>query len=246
MIIRPSALFCAVLLAGFLVACSGAETTTDESGRPMPSENAAEDAIEESLMSFNDACINPQALSQGETFPVTLIEPDTTRPTVAVRQFLTLEDAGLVASNRVVDDRGLVKNTFTLTEDGQKSVQTVYQFRGWRSALCFATPEVTRIDTIFALRQPAQQPLAEVQYAYQLTDLEDWAQRDDIQQNYPDVRDVLPTMNQAETARETVVLTGNGWRSLRVIRRTDDANKPVPGQDAPPEATEDASNMREW
>jgi len=246
MIIRPSALFCAVLLAGFFAACSGAETTTDESGRPMPSENAAEDAIEESLMSFNDACINPQALSQGETFPVTLIEPDTTRPTVAVRQFLTLEDAGLVASNRVVDDRGLVKNTFTLTEDGQKSVQTVYQFRGWRSALCYATPEVTRIDTIFALRQPAQQPLAEVQYAYQLTDLEDWARRDDIQQSYPDVRDVLPTMNQTETARETVVLTGNGWRSLRVIRRTDDANEPVPGQDAPPEATEDASNMREW
>lgn len=248
MTFRPLAFACAICVAVVFVACSGAETTTDETGRPMPSENAAEDAIEQSLIAFNDACINPQSLSQGETFPVTLIEPDTTRPTVAVRQFLTLEDAGLVSSNRVVDDRGLVKNTFTLTKEGEKSLETVYQFRGWRSALCYASPEVTRIDTVFALRQPAQRPLAEVRYAYQLTDVAEWARRDDIQQSYPDIRDVLRDTDTAQSGRETVVLTETGWRALRVIRRTDESNQPQPGQDA----TETDSNtgasgtMREW
>ncbi|PEN14247.1 hypothetical protein CRI94_04195 [Longibacter salinarum] len=246
MTIRPLALVCALCLTGLFVACSGAETTTDESGRPMPSESAAEDAITESLIAFNDACINPQALSQGETFPVTLIEPDTTRPTVAVRQFLTLEDAELLSSNRIVDERGLVKNTFTLTDDGQKSLKTVYQFRGWRSAFCYATPEVTEIDTIFALRQRAQQPLAEVQYSYELTDVEDWARRDDIQRNYRDVPDILRETNQTKSGRETVALTDTGWRSLRVIRRTDESNEPTPGQDVTEKNADGTSNMREW
>jgi len=216
-----------------LLACSGAETRTDASGRSLPSENAAEDAIEASLEAFNSACISPQAVSGGETFPVTLIEPDTTRPTVAVRQLLTLEDAGLVTSNRVVDDRQLVKNTFQLTDDGEEAIQTVYQFRGWQSALCYAQPEIVRIDTIYALRQRSPRPLAEVAFAYQLVDVAEWVRRDDVQQSFPDIRDELATVGTTQTDRQTVVLTDDGWRALRVIRRTEGTEAPAPGDPAP-------------
>jgi DNA-binding PadR family transcriptional regulator len=246
MTLRPLSLVLLALSLTLWTACAGSETVTDETGREMPSENAAEDAIEESLMSFNEACISPKALSQGETFPITLIEPDTTRPTVAVRQFLTLEDAGLVTSNRVVDDRRLVKNTFTLTDDGEKSLSTVYQFRGWRSALCYATPEVTRIDTIYALRQRGPRPLADVKFAYQLVDVADWARRDDIQQSYPDIQDVLDTVGQTQTEQQTVVLTDTGWRALRVIRRTDGEAPPEPGETAPSNSGGTSSDRNRW
>lgn len=246
MTLRSLSLFVLALSVTLWTACAGSETVTDETGREMPSENAAEDAIEESLMSFNEACINPQALSQGETFPITLIEPDTTRPTVAVRQFLTLEDAGLVTSNRVVDDRRLVKNTFTLTDDGEESLSTVYQFRGWRSALCYAMPEVVRIDTIYALRQRGPRPLADVTFAYQLVDVAEWARRDDIQQSYPDVQDVLDTVGRTRTEQQTVVLTDTGWRALRVIRRTDGETPPEPGETAPSNSEGGTSDRNRW
>jgi len=233
MTFRSFSLFVLALSVTLWTACAGAETVTDDTGRKMPSENAAEDAVNESLMSFNEACINPQALSQGDTFPITLIEADTTRPTVAVRQLLTLEDAGLVTFNRVVNNQRLVKNTFTLTEDGEESLSTVYQFRGWQSALCYATPEVTQIDTIYALRQQGPQPLADVRFAYRLVDVADWARRDDIQRSYPDVQDILATVGQTRTEQQTVVLTDTGWRAVRVIRRTDGEEAPVPGETLP-------------
>lgn len=245
MTLRSLPLFVLILSVTLWTACAGSETVTDENGRKMPSENTAEDAIEESLMSFNKACINPQALSQGETFPITLIEADTTRPTVGVRQFLTLEDAGLVTSNRVVNDQRLVKNTFTLTDDGEKSLSTVYQFRGWRSSLCYATPEVTRIDTIYALRQRGPRPLADVRFAYQLVDVTDWARRDDIQRSYPDVQDILETVGQTRTEQQTVVLTDTGWRALRVIRRTDGEEAPAPGE-VPPSSSDNTSDRNRW
>ena len=246
MTLRPLSLLVLALSVTLWTACAGAETVTDDTGRKMPSENAAEDAVNESLMSFNEACINPQALSQGDTFPITLIEADTTRPTVAVRQLLTLEDAGLVTSNRVVNDQRLVKNTFTLTEDGDESLSTVYQFRGWRSALCYATPEVARIDTIYALRQQGPQPLADVRFAYRLVDVADWARRDDIQRSYPDVQDILATVGQTRTEQQTVVLTDTGWRAVRVIRRTDGETPPKPGETVPSNAGNSSSDRNRW
>lgn len=246
MTLRSLSLFILALSVTLWTACAGSETVTDDTGRKMPSENAAEDAIGESLMSFNEACISPRALSQGDTFPITLIEADTTRPTVALRQFLTLKDAGLVTSNRVVNDQRLVKNTFTLTEDGEESLSTVYQFRGWQSALCYATPEVTRIDTIYALRQPGPRPLADVTFAYQLVDVAEWARRDDIQQSYPDIQDILDTIGQTQTEQQTVVLTDTGWRALRVIRRTDGKTPPKPGETVPSNAGNSSSDRNRW
>ncbi len=246
MTLRSLSLFVLALSVTLWTACAGAETVTDDTGRKMPSENAAQDAIEESLISFNEACINPQALAQGETFPITLIEADTTQPTVAVRQLLTLEDAGLVTSNRVVSDQRLVKNTFTLTDDGEEFLATVYQFRGWRSALCYATPEVTRIDTIYALRQRGPRPLADVTFAYQLVDVAEWARRDNIQQSYPDIQDILDTARQTQTEQQTVVLTDTGWRALRVIRRTDGETPPEPGETAPSNAGNTSSDRNRW
>jgi len=245
MTLRSLSFFSLVFLITLWTACSGADTVTDDAGRQMPSENAAEDAIEESLSSFNKACISPQALSQGETFPVTLIEPDTTRPTVAVRQFLTLQEAGLVTSNRVIEDRGLVKNTFTLTKDGQKSESTVYQFRGWRSALCYATPEVVRIDTVYALRQRGPRPLAEVRFAYSLVDVTEWTRLDAIQESFPDIQDVLDQAGQTQSDQQTLVLTDTGWRALRVIRRTGGEEAPEPGQEVPSE-NNGTSGMNRW
>ena len=232
-----SPLVAAFVIGLLLAACSGSGSTrTDPEGRLIPSEDAARDALNESLQSFNEACLAPQAMEQNDEFPITLIEPDTTRPTVAVRQLFSLESAGLLTHDRTVDDRGLVRTTFRLTERGEEARETVYQFRGWRPAICYAQPRVTRIDTVIAIKDRTPRPLAEVTFAFRYGEATPWARRQDIQRQFPETRMFTRSTRSTETDRQTLVQTDDGWRALRVIRRTQQ-QQPAPSTNpnaAPP------------
>lgn len=230
----------AALVVGLLLAaCSGAGSTrTDPEGRPIPSDDAARDALNESLRSFNEACLAPQAMEQNDEFPITLIEPDTTRPTVAVRQLFSLESAGLLMHERTVDNRGLVRTTFRLTERGEKARETVYQFRGWRSAICYAQPRVTRIDTVIAIKDRTPRPLAEVTFAFRYGEAAPWARGQELQRQFPETRMFTQGSRSTETDRQTLVQTDDGWRALRVIRRKQGQQQTLPESDpnaAPPQ-----------
>jgi DNA-binding PadR family transcriptional regulator len=219
----------ALAIGLLLAACSGSGgTLTDPEGRPIPSDDAARDALNESLRSFNEACLAPQAMEQNDEFPITLIEPDTTRPTVAVRQLFSLESAGLLTHERTVDDRGLVRTTFRLTERGEEARETVYQFRGWRSAICYARPRVTRIDTVIAIKDRTPRPLAEVTFAFRYGEAAPWTRQREVQRQFPETRRFTQGTRSTETDRQTLVQTDDGWRALRVIRRTRQ-QEPTPG-----------------
>lgn len=236
-------LIAAFLSAAVLVAACGGGPHLSPDGLPLPSDNAAEDALNEALRAYNEACIVPEALGQTDNFPVTLIVSDTTDPSFRFQQLAALETAGLLLSARDTTARRLVRQEFRLTEDGHDAVQTVFSFRGERTALCFAKPEVTRIDTLRAIKTRSPRPVTEVDFAYRYEDVAEWTRHDVVQRAFPNLPSLLREIQGTRTGRQTIQKLGEDrWRDARLIGRTDPNAPETP---AAPQ-TGDGTNERRW
>lgn len=232
--VRRSLMLAAVVGATLVAACSGGPRLSPD-GLPLPSENAAEDALNESLRAYNEACLVPDALGQRDNFPVTLIVSDTTDPSFRFQQLQALESIGLVLSRRDTTSRRLVRQQFSLTEDGQDAVQTVFSFRGERTAICFATPEVTRIDTIRALKTRSPRPVAEIDFAYRYDDVAEWTQQEPVRRTFPNLPALLQRLDAPQTGRQTIQQLGDDrWRDVRLVGRTDPNAPETPASEADP------------
>jgi len=220
--VRSAAVCWIVALAGTLVlsACLGVEgTQTTEEGYRIPSDDQARIALNEGLDAFNDACIVPDALGRGETFPITVVEPDTLAPPLRYQQLEALQDERLLTNRRDTTSGGLIRLTFSLTEEGQEVETLVSGFRGQQTGLCFAKPRVTRIASISPVPDRNPRPLAEVVFTHSLQDVQPWARDPKIQRLFPSVRSLLQEVNDQTRTRRTVVETDEGWKDSRLAGR---------------------------
>jgi DNA-binding PadR family transcriptional regulator len=216
-------------LAGAVVllwACGSVKPTqTTEEGYRIPSPGQARIALNEGLQAFNEACIVPDALGRGEDFPVTIVEPDTLDPPVRYRQLRALEDAGLLTNRRDTTSGGLMRRTFALTEDGQEVNREIFEFRGWQSSLCYATPRVTRVDSIYAVPDRSPRPLAEVIFHHALQEVRPWARRSEVRQLFPSIIPRVREVGTPTQSRRSLIETESGWTDSRLVGR----KPPQPG-----------------
>lgn len=211
-----------VALAGTVIlsACLGVKgTQTTDEGYRIPSNDQARIALNEGLGAFNDACIVPDALDRGETFPTTVVEPDTLAPPLRFQQLQVLQAEGLLTNQRDTTSGGLVRLTFSLTEEGEEVETLVSGFRGQQTGLCFAKPRVTRIASVSPVPDRNPRPLAEVVFTHSLQDVQPWARNPEIQRLFPSVRSLLQDVNAETRTRRTVVETEDGWKDSRLVGR---------------------------
>ncbi len=210
-------LACAALL---LWSCAGVqETQTTSDGNRIPSDGLAQQALNEGLARFNEACVVPDMLERGETFPVTIVEPDTLQPPVRYQQLLALQQQGLLTNQTDTTSAGLVRRTFALTEKGQQAQSEIFGFRGWRSGICYATPRVTRIDSIAAVPDRSPRPIAEVRFHHALQNVQPWARTPRVQRLFPTIRPILEDAGTPVPARRTLIETEDGWTDSRLVGR---------------------------
>ena len=124
-----------------------------------------------------------------------------------------------MTNQRDTTSGGLVRLTFSLTEEGEEVETRVSGFRGQQTGLCFAKPRVTRIASISPVPDRNPRPLAEVVFTHSLQDVQPWARNPKIQRLFPSVRSLLQDVNAKTRTRRTVVETEDGWTDSRLVGR---------------------------
>lgn len=201
----------------FTVACGGAGVTTTPDGLPRPTDDAATESLNRALQFYNEACVYPEALRRGKDFPITVIEPDTLDPSYRYRQLRALAGTQVLSMAENTDGRGMLRQAFSITEEGREARQTVYTFRGEREGICYATPTVTRIDTVKGVRDRSPRSLVEIDFTYAYEEVAPWARDREVQQAFPAVSAFLRTINQSKSMTRVLAQTERGWRDVRLM-----------------------------
>lgn len=171
-------------------------------------------AINEYLASHGQVCI-----SIGGQLPIDIPASQQGRRNGFAAKLTVLEHAGLVnATDRTAVVQSLANSLslsprkpepvkrYTATGEGQKYLQTVMTDLGRTSGFCYGQKTVDAI-THWTM---GSHSAAEVGYTYRIANLAAWAQRPDVQQAFPGIRDAISGAGKAEQIAG-VQLTNKGW-----------------------------------
>ena len=174
-------------------------------------------AINQYLAKHGEACT-----VIGRPFPVDVPITDRNDQYGIAPEIAALEQAGLVrASITTAVVHGMVDalqgstppqpvRRYELTVEGKKYVQQIPGIFGQTSGFCYGRKTV---DSIVKWTEPMTTGASfqtEVTYTYKIVDLANWAERQDVQRAFPDIRTtVIGVSNTTEMAG--LRLTNKGW-----------------------------------
>ena len=167
----------------------------------------------------------PEVVSGGRDWPITVLSHDRSDRSQRRLQLEALRGAGVLAAETTTDERGASQTVYRLAEGLESTRQEIISGRGWQSALCFATPQVTRIDTIKDLYDRSTRKLAEVQFHYEYSSIASWAQQTDVQRAFPQMRSLVRHAQSEHEKRQTLVKNGDGWIDTRLQRSRSQAQR---------------------
>lgn len=195
--------FSAILLSG----CNNAQR---------PNDSNFTKAINQYLGKHGDICS-----SLGQTLPIDVTVPQQKDQYGIGPQLAALEEAGLAHStnttavvHRMLDAlRGSTPpqpvKRYELTDQGKQYYRQIPSTFGHNGIFCYGRKTV---GSIVKWTKPTtgEDSQSEVTYTYKIADLAPWAERPDVQQAFPDLRQ---TVNGVSKANEIagLQLTNNGW-----------------------------------
>jgi hypothetical protein len=228
----PLALTSLLLSIGILGCGGGDEATVvirDEDG-PTPTPTDARTALNEGLQSFNEHCLTPIAQKSGDSYPTSVLGPQSNEASHRYQQLQTLTQAGLLDMT-VVDTTGsLPVHRFAPNSQGQESLYEIVQGGGYTEMFCYAIPHVTRLDSIKAVYNAGPNPLARVWFEYGYQDLGSWVESDAVQRTFSGL-EPLPSPQARHSGVELLVRVDSAWVDRRLTgyeRPPDRPNPPTP------------------
>ena len=208
-----------LVLACVLIACGGTDEVVQEEQNPnVPTAQKARAQLNEALRAFNNACVVPHVVRGGRDWPITVLSHGDSDRSQRRRQLQALHSAGVLTSETLTGQRGDEQAVYRLAEGVQESRQEIVTGRGWQSALCFATPQVTRIDTIEALYKRSTRRLAEVTFHYRYSSIASWAQQAGVQRAFPQMSTLVRHAQTEHKTRQTLVKNNGEWVDTRLQR----------------------------
>jgi hypothetical protein len=222
----------ALLLGLGGLACGGSgETTdivTDDSEGPIPSPQDAQDALNEALQAFNEYCVAPRAQGRENEYPLALFNPDSNASSFRYRQLRALAQVGLLERYVEQDDQqGLPIHRFALTKKGRQARYDIAQARAYVSRFCYATPEVTRIDSIKSVYTSDPDPLANVWFSYTYQDLQPWAESREVQRVFRGLRS-RPSRTDTIRTEQLLIRVDSAWVDRRLTGYERPPSRPSP------------------
>jgi len=172
-------------------------------------------AINQYLAKHGQAC----ALI-GRQFPVDVPRSGSSYLSGLDAKLATLQDAGLVSeTDTTAVVHGLLDplrgpappqpvRRYQLTAEGQKYFRQIPIAIGEAAGFCYGQKSV---DSIVNWTQPnTASSQAEVTYTYKIVNLASWAERSDVQQAFPDIRNTIKGVSMTNQI-VGVQLTSKGW-----------------------------------
>jgi hypothetical protein len=219
------------LLIGFgILGCGGGDEAAviirDDDG-PAPTPAEARTALNEGLQSFNDHCLTPTAQTSTDPYPISVFGPGSNEASHQYQQLQALTRTGLL-DRTVVDTTGsLPIHRFALTSMGRESQYEIVQGSGYTEMFCYATPHVTRLDSIEAIYNAGPNPLARVWFEYGYKDLGAWVESAPVQRTFSGLES-LPSPQARHSGVELLVRVDSAWVDRRLTGYERPPDRPTP------------------
>jgi len=218
-----------VFLGGGLLACSGGEETVvvrEEEG-PAPTPTEARTALNEALQAFNDYCLAPAAQGSDTTYPIALVNPGASTSSYRYRQLAALREAGLLDTTVARSSGGLPVHRFALTQTGRGHQYEIAQGQGYRPMFCYATPRVTRLDSIKAVYNAGPNSLVRVWFTYGYEDQSPWVESPALRRSFSGLTP-LPSPDARRSDRKLLVRVDSAWIDRRLTGYERPPERPTP------------------
>jgi len=214
-----------VVLAGCL-GSQGNELVVDDEDGPVPTAAQARTALDEALKAFNNHCIAPAAQGTRASYPITMMNPSSSRPSFEYRQLWALKEVGLLDTSQVETERGFPVHRFALTRKGRRAQYDIAQGRGYRTMFCYAIPRVTRLDSIKAVYTSSPNPLANVWFMYKYRPKGKWAASPVLQETFSGLDPSEPSPTEEYSGEQLLMRVDTAWVDRRLTGYEEPPSRP--------------------